>query len=116
MRVLFIVSVSIAWALPNRDAKTLGQERNVAGVASNIVTSTILKGNIDNQDNFVFSPLGFSSILAILSEGARGQTYDEINEILRLPNDRNAQADRQIIYPRSQRIYLLSLLLLEGKR
>uniref|UniRef100_A0A1B0CNT0 Serpin domain-containing protein n=2 Tax=Lutzomyia longipalpis TaxID=7200 RepID=A0A1B0CNT0_LUTLO len=85
---LFIVSFSIAWALPSRDSKALGQERNIAGVASDIITSTLLKGNIDYNDNFVFSPLGFSSILAILGEGARGRTYDEINEILRHPNDR----------------------------
>ncbi|GAB0092708.1 uncharacterized protein DMENIID0001_077360 [Sergentomyia squamirostris] len=84
---LLIVAFNVAWALPSsREAKS--QERNVAGVASNIITSTVLKGNIDFHDNFVFSPLGFSSILAMLGEGARGRTYDELNEVLKFPSDR----------------------------
>lgn len=58
------------------------QVKNLVGIASHIVANSLLQGNIDTKNNFVFSPLGFSSILAILKEGAKGQTAREIENVL----------------------------------
>lgn len=67
-----------------------GQEqkakRNIVGVASHIVANSLLRHNIDSNMNFVFSPLGFSSILAILREGARGDTLTELEQGLKFPD------------------------------
>lgn len=58
------------------------QDKNLVGIASHIVANSLLQGHIDTKNNFVFSPLGFSSILAILKEGAKDQTAREIENVL----------------------------------
>lgn len=68
--------------MPNKpDTTREDHAKNIVGLASHIVTNSLLQGHVDSQ-NFVFSPLGFSSILAILNEGARGQTEQEIAKVL----------------------------------
>jgi Serpin (serine protease inhibitor) len=47
----------------------------------------VFKGIANLKTNYVFSPFGFSSILSILSEGARGQTLKEINEVMRFSDN-----------------------------
>lgn len=42
-------------------------------------------------DRFVFSPFSISSVLAMLAEGARGRTLDEIEYVAHLPRDRGAR-------------------------
>ncbi|XP_052868567.1 serine protease inhibitor A3K [Anopheles cruzii] len=39
--------------------------------------------------NHVFSPIGFSSILAMISEGAEGQTLKELYDVFKFPTDRD---------------------------
>lgn len=61
--------------------------KNIVGVASHIVTNSLLRHQMDSRTNFVFSPLGFSSILAILREGAQGETKEELERVLDFPSD-----------------------------
>jgi serpin B len=47
-----------------------------------------LKNDPDNsQKNIVFSPLSISSVMAIVGEGARGKTADEIQTVFHFPED-----------------------------
>jgi serine protease inhibitor len=40
---------------------------------------------VDLESNLAFSPLGYSALLAILAEGARGGTRQQIANALHLP-------------------------------
>jgi serine protease inhibitor len=40
---------------------------------------------VDFESNLAFSPLGYSALLAIVAEGARGVTRDQIANALHLP-------------------------------
>ncbi|GFG35061.1 hypothetical protein Cfor_05070, partial [Coptotermes formosanus] len=44
-------------------------------------------GYVDLESNLAFSPLGYSVLLAILAEGARGDTRDQLVNALHLPED-----------------------------
>lgn len=46
-----------------------------------------MQGYIDDDKNIAFSPLGYSAILAILAEGARGETREQLVSALHLPQD-----------------------------
>ncbi|KAG4070245.1 hypothetical protein HA402_003935 [Bradysia odoriphaga] len=52
-------------------------------------TAPLSEGNADHNRNFVFSPLGYASILAILSEGAKGDTLVDISSMLKHPEERS---------------------------
>lgn len=47
------------------------------------------QGYIDDDKNIAFSPLGYSAILAILAEGATGETRNQLVSALHLPEDQN---------------------------
>lgn len=72
---------------PPRDARDI-HNKEIVGQASNIVTAKLLKGGVENSKNVVFSPIGFAAILAILGEGANEDTYNDITNVLKLPDDR----------------------------
>ncbi|XP_073988226.1 uncharacterized protein isoform X2 [Rhodnius prolixus] len=60
---------------------------NFFGEGTTDLTVSILKSQIDNNTNLVFSPLGYATILTILSEGARGNTRNQLVKALHLPED-----------------------------
>lgn len=60
---------------------------NFVGEGTNELATALLQGFVYEDRNFVFSPLGYSTILAILAEGARGNTRNELVNVLRLPED-----------------------------
>nr|XP_018909869.1 PREDICTED: serpin B5-like [Bemisia tabaci] len=62
-------------------------EGHFIGEGSNDLATSILKGYEHDTSNFVFSPLGYSTILAILAEGAVGKTREEIISTLKFPVD-----------------------------
>lgn len=75
-------------ALPkDRHTKDVANEPLV-GHSTNILTASLLKGSVDSPANQVFSPVGFASILAMISEGAEGQTRQELYDVLKFPADR----------------------------
>lgn len=77
-------------ALPKqRYSRDGGEPRSLVGVSTNIITSSLLKGAAETSGNHVFSPIGFSSILAMISEGAEGQTLKELYDVFKFPTDRD---------------------------
>jgi serine protease inhibitor len=43
------------------------------------------QGQAESTSNYVCSPFGYGTILAILAEGAKGRTRDEILQVLEQP-------------------------------
>lgn len=72
---------------PKRHTRAINDPK-IVGQASNIIAAKILKGGVENNKNFVFSPFGFSAILTILSEGAGNDTDNDINTVLKHPDSR----------------------------
>ncbi|KAL4717099.1 hypothetical protein ACJJTC_016986 [Scirpophaga incertulas] len=62
-------------------------ETSFLGEATNELTTAIFQGYIDDEKNIAFSPLGYSAILAILAEGATGETRQQLVSALHLPDD-----------------------------
>lgn len=78
------------WTLPKqRYSRDGGEPRSLVGVSTNIITSSLLKGAAESNGNHVFSPIGFSSILTMISEGAEGQTLKELYDVFKFPTDRD---------------------------
>ncbi|XP_031636869.1 alpha-1-antiproteinase S-like [Contarinia nasturtii] len=82
--ILLLLSHNIG-GLPPLDSR---ENKEIVGQATNIITAKLLKGNVENQKNSIFSPIGYASILAILGEGAHEETNNDINTVLKHPNDR----------------------------
>ncbi|KAJ2954834.1 hypothetical protein O0L34_g3149 [Tuta absoluta] len=59
------------------------------GEATNELSTAIFQGYIDDDRNIAYSPLGYSAILAILAEGARGETREQLVTALHLPEDQS---------------------------
>lgn len=78
--------MSLTISSPSRDARELANE-NIVGQASNIIASTILKANIDVNKNYVFSPIGYTTLLAILGEGAKDDAHKDIGLLLKHPEE-----------------------------
>lgn len=72
---------------PPRDSRVINN-KEIVGQATNILTAKLLKGSIENNKNTVFSPIGFAAILAILGEGAQEETINDINTVLKYPDNR----------------------------
>ncbi|XP_037049152.1 serpin I2 [Bradysia coprophila] len=90
--VLYLVLTSLAqfsYAHPNNRHERDTSQKNIIATATNILTTNVLKGNADHNRNFVVSPLGYASILAILSEGAKGDTLVDISSMLKHPEERS---------------------------
>lgn len=82
---------SFVSALPKERRSTedvAADERNLVGHSTNIITASLLKSGADANCNQVFSPVGFASILAMVSEGAEGQTLHELYDVLKFPAER----------------------------
>jgi serine protease inhibitor len=47
----------------------------------------MFQGYVDLESNLAFSPLGYTALLAVLAEGARGETRDQLVNALHLPDD-----------------------------
>ncbi|XP_046387801.1 serpin B5 [Ischnura elegans] len=54
------------------------------GKSTKVIARAMLQGYVDSEENVVFSPLGYASLMALLAEGAHGDTEKEISEILHL--------------------------------
>ncbi|XP_071455099.1 serpin B5-like [Hetaerina americana] len=65
----------------SRDASSLD---NCIGKSTKVISRAMLQGYADTERNLVFSPLGYSSLLAMLAEGSNGETENEISEKLHL--------------------------------
>ncbi|KAI8437670.1 hypothetical protein MSG28_011919 [Choristoneura fumiferana] len=70
-----------------RRGRTQPKTTSFVGEATNELSTAIFQGYIDDNKNIAFSPLGYSAILAILAEGATGQTREQLVSALHLPDD-----------------------------
>lgn len=84
----FFVIIATTYGLPRINENDLA-----SGLGTAKITSAILKAKLNTRDNFVFAPIGYASILAILGEGAGGATQKEISDFLGLPEDRTRSRD-----------------------
>lgn len=82
---MFFAIVATTCGLPR--INELEQEQQQKGLGTENVAASILKAKFNTRDNVVFSPFGYSSILAMLGEGAKGATHQEIRDFLRLSDD-----------------------------
>ncbi|XP_058824411.1 serpin B4 [Topomyia yanbarensis] len=88
---LIAICLCLASALPKQRFSALddgAEDRNLVGLSTNVITASLLKGSVESNANQVFSPIGFSSILAMISEGAEGQALQEYYEVFKFPNDK----------------------------
>lgn len=90
--LLSCLCYTLAVALPTQNgdaaASTELPLQRFASAASQKIALNMLKFNVDIDSNQVYSPLGISSILAILAEGAAGETYEEFSKTLGFPVER----------------------------
>lgn len=77
---------------PPRDTRD-SHNKEIVGQATNIITSKLLKDSVENNKNCVFSPIGYASILAILGEGAHDDTNNDINTVLKYPDNHGLVRD-----------------------
>lgn len=86
LNMLFHVLLCLCVAASN--ARWVDPPRNTfVGKATNDLSTAIFQGYIDDDKNIAFSPLGYSAILAILAEGAQGETRQQLTSALHLPED-----------------------------
>lgn len=84
--VLFVVGLASArWLRSGRSNQP--KDTSFVGEATSELSTAIFQGYIDDDKNIAFSPLGYSAILAILAEGARGETREQLVSALHLPQD-----------------------------
>ncbi|XP_036324595.1 serpin B13-like [Rhagoletis pomonella] len=96
--LLSCLCYALVAALPTQKTDTLDTAADAAAsapslprfasVASQKIALNMLKFNADIDANQVYSPLGISSILGVLAEGAAGETYDEFSKTLGFPAER----------------------------
>ncbi|XP_068619872.1 intracellular coagulation inhibitor 3 [Battus philenor] len=90
----FLLVLCIAVGVSNarwlrRSRSDQPKDTRFIGDATNELSTTIFQGYIDDNKNIAFSPLGYAAILAILAEGAKGETRNQLVSALHLPEDPN---------------------------
>ncbi|XP_059058785.1 serpin B12 [Achroia grisella] len=66
---------------------TQPKETSFVGEATNELSTALFQSYIDDDKDIAFSPLGYAAILAILAEGAKGDTRQQLVSALHLPED-----------------------------
>lgn len=85
--LLISLAVSGIVGSPQRSVRDL-KDQKLVGQATNLLATKVLKGGAENEKNFVFSPLGLSTILTILGEGAGEETSNDLSTFFKYPSDR----------------------------
>ncbi|XP_037301879.1 plasminogen activator inhibitor 2, macrophage-like [Manduca sexta] len=87
--LVLVLAVGLSSARWVRQGKSeQPKETSFIGEATSELSTAIFQGYIDDSNNIAFSPLGYSAILAILAEGAKGETREQLVTALHLPEDR----------------------------
>ncbi|CAH1401406.1 unnamed protein product, partial [Nezara viridula] len=94
----FFVGLAVVSAAPPADTGFIGR-------GTNLLSTTMLQLRQSNDSNYVFSPLGYSTLLAVLAEGGVGPTRNQISAALELPEDSYTvrTAYRAILAPMQER-------------
>ncbi|CRK89704.1 CLUMA_CG003436, isoform A [Clunio marinus] len=86
--LLLLWITATAKALPDPTSKNeVTSSKNIVGVASQIISNALMRGQADSTSNYVFSPIGYATILSILSQGSFGKTRQEISQVLEQPDN-----------------------------
>lgn len=85
LALLVVGLTSARWVRNGRSSAP--KDTSFIGQNTNELSTAIFQGYIDDENNIAFSPLGYSAILAILAEGARGETRKQLESALYLPQD-----------------------------
>jgi len=85
--VAAVRAASLPLQAPSDDTRLDTPPSNFVGEGTNELATTLLQGFVEEEKDFVFSPLGYSVILAIMSEGARGETRNQLVSALGLSED-----------------------------
>ena len=93
--VLVVCGIASITALPTKsDSESTAQTSSLyASKASQIIATNLLKSYNDIDGNQVHSPLGVTTMLAILAEATQGDTYDEFYKVLGYPKERASLRD-----------------------
>lgn len=86
LALIILQSTCTVIASPSRETRDINNQQ-IVGQASNIIASTILKANAESNKNYVFSPLGYTTLLAILGEGAKDEAGKDISVFLKHPDE-----------------------------
>ncbi|KAK7871256.1 hypothetical protein R5R35_007544 [Gryllus longicercus] len=89
--LLLVALVACGSAWPRHGTRSLSPpgRPNFVGEGTNELATLILQGYVDTDKNLAVSPLGYSATLAILAEGAGGETRKQLEAALHLPDDRD---------------------------
>ncbi|KAF6205474.1 hypothetical protein GE061_019647 [Apolygus lucorum] len=82
--VVLVAALAVA---SGKSVRQLMVRTNFVGEGSNDLAVHLLQSESKSGENTVFSPLGYNAILAILAEGARGETRNQLAKALNLPED-----------------------------
>ncbi|TMW44824.1 hypothetical protein DOY81_010096, partial [Sarcophaga bullata] len=93
--LLAVCGIASITALPTKsDSESTPQISSLyASKASQIIATNLLKSYNDIDGNQVHSPLGVTTMLAILAEATQGDTYDEFYKVLGYPKERASLRD-----------------------
>ncbi|PNF27054.1 hypothetical protein B7P43_G10403 [Cryptotermes secundus] len=83
--VALLLSSTLASPYKRAEVGRTHTVNNFVGEGTNELATAILQGYVDLESNLAFSPLGYSALLAVLAEGARGGTRQQIANALHLP-------------------------------
>ncbi|XP_061396087.1 uncharacterized protein LOC133331726 [Musca vetustissima] len=90
--LLVVLGLTLCLALPTKN-DVEQKSISYASEASQIIATHLLKSFNDIDGNQVHSPLGVSTMLAILAEASQGDTYDEFYKVLGYPKEKSALRD-----------------------
>nr|AGK40929.1 serpin-5 [Nilaparvata lugens] len=88
--LISIISIAAHHGFAASTSKYIPHSSNFVGEGTNELATALLQGFVNEERNFVFSPLGYSVILGVMAEGARGKTRGQLVEALHLPEDTTA--------------------------
>ncbi|KAK6636972.1 hypothetical protein RUM43_010638 [Polyplax serrata] len=91
-RFLILSFLPVLWCFPYHENHEGLDNVNFIGKGTNEIATSLLQAFVTKEDNMAYSPFGYSAILAVFSEAARGRSREEIAEALHFP--KNVEAVR----------------------
>ncbi|BES93441.1 Serine protease inhibitor [Nesidiocoris tenuis] len=87
-KIILYALLAIVGLSEGKSVRQLLVRTNFVGEGSNDLAINLLQQHEGKRDeNVVFSPLGYNAILALLAEGARGETRNQLAKALNFPED-----------------------------
>ncbi|KAL0276178.1 UNVERIFIED_CONTAM: hypothetical protein PYX00_003800 [Menopon gallinae] len=87
LKILVVACLASVQCVPHGSADV---DTAFIGQGTNDLAKALLQGFVGEDENMVYSPLGYSAVLAVFAEGSRGESREEIATALHFPKDVNA--------------------------